>query len=291
MIVNAGLRPLLDSDQAVLVPGVYDGLSALLAERTGFECAYISGASIAYTRFGRPDIGLVSFAEVANVLSDIRERVSIPLIVDGDTGFGNALNVMRTVRQFERLGADAVQIEDQVMPKRCGHLSDKAVVPVGEMVGKIKAATDARSSGRLLIIARTDALAIEGVDAAIERAFHYVEAGADVLFVEAPHSRAHLEAIAGQLKANAPLVVNMVEGGRTPLCPPHTLDALGFSLILFPGSLVRAFAYLASGFLRSLREHGSTEPYRDCMVDFAELNTILDTESLLAAGRRYETKD
>lgn len=285
------LRQQLQHQPPLLAPGVYDGLSALLAERAGFTCAYVSGASIAYTRFGRPDIGLVSMREVADVVSDLRERVSLPLIVDGDTGFGNALNVIRTVRLFERLGASALQIEDQVMPKRCGHLAEKSVVPPGEMVGKVKAAVDARRSEDFLVIARTDALSVEGLDAAMERAARYAEAGADMLFVEAPASQDDLERIGRTLGARAPLMANMVEGGRTPMRSAAELGALGFSLVIFPGGLVRAFAHMAQQYFDSLRHHGSNQPFRDRMVDFGQLNELLQTRSMLELGQRYESDD
>jgi 2-methylisocitrate lyase-like PEP mutase family enzyme len=172
----------------LLAPGVYDALTASLAAAAGFEALYLSGAAIAYTRLAQPDIGLVSMSEAADTLAHVCERVATPVIVDADTGYGNALNVQRTVRLFERAGAAAIQIEDQTFPKRCGHLADKSVIAAAEMAGKIRAATDARRSGETLIIARTDALAVEGFEAAIARARAYAEAGADVLFVEAPAS-------------------------------------------------------------------------------------------------------
>ena len=179
------LKTRLSQPHIVLAPGVYDALSALIAEQSGFEALYLSGASIAYTRLGRSDVGLTTYTEVADTLARITERVALPVIVDADTGFGNALNVMRTVKGFERAGAAMIQIEDQTFPKRCGHLDGKAVVPVGEMVGKLKAALDARTSNDTLILARTDALAVEGLDAALARAQAYLEAGVDALFIEA----------------------------------------------------------------------------------------------------------
>lgn len=190
---TTALRQQLAAPEIVVAPGVYDALTALLAVEAGFRTLYLSGASIAYTRFGRPDIGLVGMSEVAATLSAIRERTDIPLVVDADTGFGNALNVMRTVRLFERNGASALQIEDQTMPKRCGHLAEKALVPADEMVGKVKAAVDARQDPDLVLIARTDAVAVEGLGAALDRAEAYREAGADMVFVEAPRSRDELE--------------------------------------------------------------------------------------------------
>ena len=271
----------------LVAPGVYDGLTASLAADAGFEAVYLSGASIAYTRFGRPDIGLVSMAEVADTLSVIRERVGLPIIVDADTGYGNALNVQRTVRLFERLGADAIQLEDQTLPKRCGHLRDKSLVPTAEMVGKLAAAIEAREATETLIIARTDALAVEGFDAACARADAYVDAGADILFIEAPRTVEEMHALADRFGGGIPLMANMVEGGTTPLMSANDLERIGFSLVIFPGGLVRALAATAQSYFASLRQHGTTAPYRDRMLDFAVLNGRLGTPELLAAGRRY----
>jgi 2-methylisocitrate lyase-like PEP mutase family enzyme len=185
---NTGTSPLrhrLQQPKALLAPGVYDALSALIAEQAGFEALYLSGASIAYTRLGRSDIGLTTATEVAQTLSNITDRVTLPVIVDADTGFGNALNTQRTVRDFERAGAAMIQIEDQTFPKRCGHLDGKGVVPVAEMQGKLKAALDARHNRNTLILARTDALAVEGIQSALERAEAYLACGVDALFIEA----------------------------------------------------------------------------------------------------------
>src|SRR5215469_16568890 len=196
-MTDTTLRDRLACPPILIAPGVYDPLTALIAEKAGFEALYVSGAAIAYTRLGRPDIGLVSMDEVAATVSLIRDRVAAQLIVDADTGFGNALNAARTVREFERAGANAIQIEDQDFPKRCGHLDGKILIPAAEMCGKLHAALDARRSRDTLIIARTDAIAVEGFDRAIERAIAYREAGADMLFVEAPKTRDDLSRIAG----------------------------------------------------------------------------------------------
>jgi 2-methylisocitrate lyase-like PEP mutase family enzyme len=240
------LRARLKQNGIVLAPGIYDALSGLLAERAGFEALYLSGASIAYTRHGGPDIGLVTMTEVADTLGSIRERVKLPLIVDGDTGFGNALNVMRTVRLFERAGASAIQLEDQTLPKRCGHLDGKTLVPAAEMAGKIKAALDARSSDETLIIARTDAVAVEGLDAALARAELYLEAGADVLFVEALRTKEQMQQGLARIAGRAPMLANMVEGGKTPLLSAAELEALGYGIVIFPGGLVRALTRTAT---------------------------------------------
>jgi PEP phosphonomutase and related enzymes len=228
------LRERLRSGGIVVAPGVFDGLSALVASQAGFEALYLSGASIAYTRFGRSDIGLVSMTEVADTLGAIRERVETPIIVDADTGFGNALNVQRTVRLFERNGASGIQLEDQSSPKRCGHLNGKSLISAAEMVGKIKAALDARKSEDTLIVARTDAIGVEGFDAALDRAGRYMEAGCDVLFVEAPRSLDEMRSITGSFGQHVPLLANMVEGGKTPLLSADELEKIGYRLAISP---------------------------------------------------------
>jgi 2-methylisocitrate lyase-like PEP mutase family enzyme len=280
---------MLRQPEIVLASGVYDALTALLATDAGFRALYLSGAGIAYTRLGRPDIGLVTLTEVAETLSLIRDRVATPLIVDADTGYGNALNVQRTVRQFERAGASAIQLEDQTFPKRCGHLADKSLVPALEMVGKIKAATDARLNRETLVIARTDAVAVEGLDAAVERAGRYTDAGADVLFVEAPRNEAQLAAVTRRLGDRLPLMANMVEGGQTPILSKHRLQALGFSLVIFPGGIVRAVAMAAKAFYETLARDGTTEAFRHNMFDFDALNAIIGTPEMLELGRAYES--
>jgi 2-methylisocitrate lyase-like PEP mutase family enzyme len=272
----------------VIAPGIYDAFTALVAQQAGFSTLYLSGAAIAYTRLGRPDIGLVSMVEVAQTLALIRERVTAHLIVDADTGYGNALNVRRTVQEFERAGADAIQIEDQDFPKRCGHLDNKVVIPAHEMCGKIRAALDARRDRGTLIIARTDAIAVEGLERAIERANMYREAGADMLFVEAPKTRDDLSQVTTALVGKVPLMANMVEGGKTPLLPAKDLEAKGFALVIFPGGIVRAFGRLASDYYASLAAHGTSEPFRNQMLDFNGLNDLIGTPEMLALGKRYE---
>lgn len=281
------LRARLARPPILIAPGVYDPLTSLIAEQAGFDTLYVSGAGIAYTRLGRPDIGLVSMNEVVETVSLIRDRVRAYLVVDADTGYGNALNVERTVRLLERAGANAVQIEDQDSPKRCGHLDDKALVPASEMVGKIKAALDARHSRETLVIARTDAIAVEGFERAIARAVSYRDAGADILFVEAPKTRAELERIPPAVNG-VPLVANMVEGGKTPPLAAADLEAIGFSLVIFPGGIVRALARTASEFYASLAAHGTSEPFLDRMYDFAALNDVIGTPALIALGKQYE---
>ena len=287
MAIAKSLHSRLARKPIVVAPGVYDAFTALVAAQAGFATLYVSGAAIAYTRLGRPDIGLVSMSEVAQTIAMIRDRVASHLIVDADTGYGNALNVARTVREFERVGANAIQIEDQDFPKRCGHLDGKALIPAAEMRGKLRAALDARRARDTLIIARTDAIAVEGFDRAIERAIMYGEAGADMLFVEAPKTRDDLARMAGALRGRAPLMANMVEGGKTPPLSAAELEAIGFALVIFPGGIVRAFGHLASEYYASLAKHGSSEPFRGRMLDFDGLNDLIGTPELLALGKRY----
>jgi 2-methylisocitrate lyase-like PEP mutase family enzyme len=282
------LRQRLAESRALLAPGVYDALSALLAEQAGFEALYLSGASIAYTRLGRPDIGLTTFSEVQDTLARITERVSIPLIVDADTGFGNALNVQRSVRGFERAGAAMIQLEDQTFPKRCGHLDGKALVPLAEMQGKLRAALDARASAETLILARTDALAVEGFDRALDRAEAYLACGVDALFIEALRTPQQMDAACRSFAQRVPLLANMVEGGKTPLQTLHELEARGFRIVIFPGGTARAVAHTLAGYYLSLRQQGSTAPWRDRMLDFDALNAALGTPQMLAQGKRYD---
>jgi 2-methylisocitrate lyase-like PEP mutase family enzyme len=284
------LQVRLTHEPIIVAPGVYDAFTALLATQAGFTTLYVSGAAIAYTRLARPDIGLVSMAEVAQTVAMIRDRVAAHLIVDADTGYGNALNVARTVREFERVGANAIQIEDQDFPKRCGHLDGKELIPAAEMCGKLRAALDARRTRETLVIARTDAIAVEGFDRAIERAIMYRETGADILFVEAPKTRDDLARMAAALNRQAPLMANMVEGGKTPPLSATELEAIGFALVIFPGGIVRALGRTANEYYGSLARHGSTEPFRSRMLDFTGLNDLIGTREMLALGKRYETK-
>ncbi len=282
------LKQRLAQPGIVLAPGVYDALSALIAEQAGFEALYLSGASIAYTRLGRSDVGLTTYPEVADTLARITERVSLPVIVDADTGFGNALNVMRTVKGFERAGAAMIQLEDQTFPKRCGHLDGKAVVPVQEMVGKLKAALDARTNEDTLILARTDAVAVEGLEAALERAEAYLACGADALFIEAVRTPEQMDAACQQFRGRTPLLANMVEGGKTPVQSATELQARGFGIAIFPGGTARAVAHTLQGYYASLRQHQTTAPWSDRMLDFEGLNEVIGTAQLLATGKGYE---
>jgi 2-methylisocitrate lyase-like PEP mutase family enzyme len=287
-MTDTTLRGRLARPPILIGPGIYDPLTALIAEKAGFEALYVSGAAIAYTRLGRPDIGLVTMNEVAETIALIRDRVKVHLVVDADTGYGNALNVERTVRLFERAGANAIQLEDQDFPKRCGHLDDKTLIAVAEMAGKIKAAVDARASADTLIIARTDAVAVEGFDRAIARAALYREAGADMLFIEAPRERAELGRIGALMGEATPLMANMVEGGKTPILSADELQKLGFAFVIFPGAIVRALAKAAQEFYGSLRSNGTTTPFRPRMFDFEALNDLIGTPEMLARGKQYD---
>ena len=287
MVDSETLRTRLARKPIVVAPGVYDALTAHLAERAGFSTLYVSGAAIAYTRLGRPDIGLVAMSEVADTISMISDRVRADLVVDADTGYGNALNVGRTIRLFERAGARAIQLEDQAFPKRCGHLDNKSLIPPDEMVGKIKAALDARRSRETLVIARTDAVAVEGFDRAVARAVSYRDAGADILFIEAPKTRAELQRIPPAV-GNVPLMANMVEGGKTPPLNAAELEAIGFSLVIFPGAIVRVLARAADEFYTTLAAKGTSESFQDRMYDFTALNDVIGTPEMIALGKQYE---
>ena len=286
---NNSLREKLDNNKIILVPGIYDSFGALMAEKAGFEALYVSGASISYTKLGSPDLGFVSMSEVAAIVGNISERTSLPLIVDADTGFGNALNVQRTIKVFEKAGASAIQIEDQLLPKRCGHLDGKRLITDQEMCGKIKAALDSRVNSNTLIIARTDAVGVEGFESALDRAQMYYEAGADILFIEAIQDEIQIAEAMKNFGKKVPLLANMVEGGKTPLLSAPKLEKLGFSIVIFPGGLVRAFARTAQEYFKSLYETGSTKAKIDEMYSFDELNQLLGTKEILEMGKTYDT--
>jgi 2-methylisocitrate lyase-like PEP mutase family enzyme len=282
------LKTLLARPQALLAPGVYDALSALVAEQAGFEALYLSGASIAYTRLGRSDVGLTTATEVAQTLAHITDRVRLPVIVDADTGFGNALNVQRTVRDFERAGAAMIQLEDQGFPKRCGHLDGKTVIPAAEMCGKLRAALDARRTRETLILARTDAVAIEGLEAALERAEQYLDTGVDALFIEALRNPEQMRAACARFARRIPLLANMVEGGKTPILSAQELARTGFRIVIFPGGTARAVAHTLQRYYGALHRDGTTDAMRKEMLDFDGLNAVIGTPELLAAGKKYE---
>jgi 2-methylisocitrate lyase-like PEP mutase family enzyme len=283
------LRQRLTAPHILIPPGVYDGLTAALATDAGFEALYLSGAAVAYTRLGRPDIGLSTASEMTDTMALIADRTDLPVIMDADTGFGNALNARRTMQSYERAGASALQVEDQTYPKKCGHLSDKSLISKEEMAGKIAAMADARRHDTL-IIARTDAIAVEGFDAAIDRAGSYIDAGADVLFIEAPRDSGELSRIADTFKGRVPLLANMVEGGATPISSATTLEDMGFDIVIFPGGIVRALAKSAQDYYASLKATGSNKAFSDRMHDFDGLNAAIGTPEMLALGKRFDGK-
>ena len=283
------LRDRLAQDTPLLAPGAYDALSALLVEQAGFEAIYLSGASIAYTQLGRPDIGLVSFDHVADVVGRVAERVSLPLIVDGDTGFGNAVNVSHTVRTLERAGADAIQLEDQVFPKRCGHFNGKDVAPLGEMIGKIKAAVDARTDSNFLIVARTDARSVHGFDAAVERAARMAEAGADLLFVEATESVDEVRKLPALLPL--PQVMNIVIGGKTPQLPQSELAELGFGLVLYANTALQGAVLGMQRALGELQAKGILREDPNLVIPFMERQRLVDKPRFDAMEKHYAQGD
>lgn len=286
--MTSSLKTLLTSDRAVLAPGVYDALTALIAEQTGFDALYLSGGAVAYSRFGRSDVGLTTASEAVEVLAQITDRVQTPVIVDGDTGFGNALNVQRSVRAFERAGAAMIQLEDQTFPKRCGHLANKSLVSTAEMCGKLKAALDARHSSETLILGRTDAVAVEGLEAAMERAEAYLACGVDALFIEAVNSPDEMDIVCRRFASRVPLLANMVEGGKTPIQSVEELQARGYRIVIFPGGTARFVASRLQHYYGSLKTHGTTRPLWPEMLNFDELNRLIGTPELIEKGRRYE---
>ena len=286
MTANLSLQTQLHHS-TVLAPGVYDAMTALIATQSGAQALYLSGASIAYNRLGRSDVGLTTASEVADTVACIRDRVATPLIVDADTGFGNALNVQRTVRSFERAGASMIQLEDQGFPKRCGHLNGKSVVSLAEMVGKIHAAVDARHDANTLILARTDALAIEGMDSAFDRAEQYLTAGADALFIEALRDTSQMQQACARFAHRIPLLANMVEGGMSPVQGANTLFGLGFKIVIYPGGTSRFLVKQMQHYYSTLLAHGGTHTLHDQMLDFDALNAVIGTPELLRLGAHY----
>lgn len=270
-----------------MAPGAYDALSARLVEAAGFPAVYATGAGASYSLLGSPDIGLLSFAEMRDQVRRIASAVGIPVIADGDTGHGNALNVQRTVREFESAGATAIQLEDQTFPKRCGHLSDKTLIPREEMVGKVRAAVDARRSEETLIIARTDALAVEGLDPALGRLKAYSAAGADVLFLEAPPDAETMRRACRSV--DRPMMANMVEGGRSPLLSASDLEAIGYRLVIFPNAGARVATFALRELYATLAREGTTAPLLDRMLLFDELNRVVGLPEVRERGRKYDT--
>lgn len=288
MRATTRLRQLLSGSDVLVAPGVYDGLSARLVERAGFTVAYATGGGIARS-LGYPDLGLLGMREVVDRLAPIVEQVGIPIIADADTGYGTALSVQRTVREFERIGVAGFHLEDQQFPKRCGHLDDKAVVTTAEMVQTIRAARDAITDPDLVLIARTDAIAVEGFDRAIERADAYARAGADVVFVEAPETVDQIETVARRLPY--PKLINMFQGGKTPLVPLSRLAELGYRIVIIPSDLQRAAIRAMDDVLAAIRRDGNSAALADRMASFKEREAIVGTAEYLDRDRRYRSTD
>ncbi len=284
MNVAADLRARLAQPGLVQAPGCYDAFSARLIEQAGFDVAYMTGFGTSASVIGQPDTGLISFAEMATHAANIASSVRIPLIADADTGYGNAINTYRTVRAYARGGVAAVQIEDQVAPKKCGHTKGKQIVPLGEMLGKLRAAADARAEQDILIVARTDARAVAGFEEALERCLAFQEAGADVIFFEAPESEQEMATICKRVRA--PLLINMVEGGKTPYLPRPRLEALGFKIAIYPATLLLTVAKAMQQQLARLRSMDNFAP-DSSQITFDELKTLVGFPGYYAREERY----
>lgn len=278
------LRQLMAQGGPVVAPGGYDGISARMIERAGFPAIYASGGAIARAA-GLPDLGLLSMAEITDRLATIVDAVGVPVIADADTGYGNALNAQHMVRAFERAGVAGFHIEDQHFPKRCGHYDDKSIVPVREMTQKLRAVRDAATDPDLVVIARTDGLAVEGFEATMDRAHAYMEAGADVIFVEAPTTVEQIEQIAERLPY--PKLINMFAGGKTPLIPTDRLGALGYAIVIIPSDLQRAALFAMEQTLTAIRRDGDSRSVQDRMVTFAEREAIVGTKDWLDRDKAY----
>jgi 2-methylisocitrate lyase-like PEP mutase family enzyme len=283
---HRALRQRLAAPGIVVAPGCYDCITARLVEVAGFDAAYITGSGVSMSALGAPDMGALSFGEILDRVRRICDAVSIPIIADADTGYGGPLNVIRTMREFERAGVSAVQLEDQEWPKKCGHEPGRKVASAHEMEQRIKAAADARIDPDVMIVARTDAIALEGYEAALERAARYREAGADIAFVEAPQSEAELAEVPKRL--GMPCLANMVEGGRTPVLPFPTLEAMGFKVAIYPNSLTRLFARAGQDLLGALRTSGGTAGYANQMLDHGQLWSLFENERWQALEKRFQ---
>ena len=279
------LRQKVRARSGLLVPGAANALAARVIEQLGFEAVYLSGAGLTNTFYGMPDLGFVHLGDLASHTAALRDAVALPIIVDADTGFGNALNVRHTVRTLERAGANAIQLEDQVSPKKCGHFEGKAVVSQSDMIGKIKAAVDARIHGDFLVIARTDAAAVEGIDAAIARAIAYAEAGADMTFVEAPESRGALQRIPREIAC--PQIVNVVIGGKTPTLGAAEFGAMGFGLVLYANAALQGAVRGMTLALQDLRGHGRLDEASGLVATFAERQALVRKDAYDTLDQKY----
>ena len=285
MTPRQALRSLVTSREGVVVPGAYDGVSAKLVERAGFPAVYMTGYGTSASRLGLPDLGFAGLAEMVDHARNLAAAVRIPLIADADTGYGNALSVQRTVREYEKAGVAALHIEDQVAPKRCGHLSGHQLVPRGEFAGKIRAAVEARTDPDLLVIARTDAISAVGFDEALRRGEAAAKAGADVLFIEAPRTEAQVEAVAAAF--DVPLLYNYAPGGRSPLLPFARLRALRFAIILLPVDTLFVAARAIADFLGELRARDAVAPLMDRYFPFGDFNDLIGVTAQMALADRY----
>lgn len=281
----AEIRARLQSGASIVMPGVFDALSARIAVGAGFEITFVSGYSVSATQLGEPDFGILTQTEIVAAATRVCGAVDVPVLIDADTGYGNAVNVVRTVRELMRAGAAGMFLEDQVWPKRCGHMRGKRVIPAGEQVAKLRAAAAARGDGDFFIVARTDARQASGLDDAIDRALAYRDAGADALFVEAPQSLDELREIGRRLPG--PLVANMVEEGVTPQLPPDELAALGFQLIVYPLSGLFAATRAMQEIYARLRADGHTLAVRDRLMTFAEFNALVGLDEKYALDERF----
>lgn len=267
------LRQMMTGKQIVVAPGAHDALTAKIIEQVGFSAVYMTGYGQAASHLGKPDVGLLTLTEMVARASNIVEAVNVPVIADADTGFGNAVNVMRTLREYEKAGVAAIQLEDQVAPKKCGHMTGRQVVSKEEMVGKIKAAVDVRTDPDLMIIARTDARTVHGIGEALERAKAYEEAGADILFIESPESVEEMKQITTSFKV--PVLANMVEGGRTPFLPVQDLQGLGYDLVIFPTASTYLVTKALTRLMTVLKDTGTTVSLIPEMITFEEFNDLI----------------
>ncbi len=285
MTPRRALRTLVERKNGLVVPGVYDGVSARLVERAGFAAAYMSGYGTSASRLGLPDLGYAGLAEMADHARNLAAAIGIPLIADADTGYGNALSVRRTVATYEAAGVAALHIEDQVAPKRCGHLAGHQIVDRGEFAGKIRAAVEARTDADLLVIARTDAISAAGVDEALRRGEAAVKAGADVLFIEAPRDEAQVERVARAF--DTPLLYNYAPGGRSPLLPFVRLRELGYAIILLPIDALLVATRAVTDFLRELRQRDDVRSLGERYFPFADFNELIGATAQVTLADRY----
>ncbi|MDR1487451.1 MAG: isocitrate lyase/PEP mutase family protein [Deltaproteobacteria bacterium] len=280
------LRELFKRKKLVIAPGAHDVLTARIIEKTGFEAIYMTGYGQAASHLGRPDVGLICFSEMLARAANMVEATTLPVIADADTGFGNAVNVVRTVKAYQRAGVAAIQLEDQVSPKRCGHMLGREIVSKQEMVGKIKAAVDARFDPDFMIIARTDARTARGFEEALDRSLAYQQAGADIIFLESPESEGEMK-ILNQTITESLTMANMVEGGRTPLLPNDQLEALGFDLVIYPTASTYLTTKAVLDLMNTLKKEGTTKNMMDKMVTFTEFNDLIGLNEINALGDKF----